>query len=93
MKRAIIITLAIALIGLSGSVMAKDNETKYQIDIIIRYNAVSPEEAAKIARQIMIEHSEACKTEVKMKKASNNEYIIFNGSDNSLQLTPYGTMD
>jgi len=70
MKTAIVALLAIALIGLSGSVMAEDNETKYQVDITIRYNAVSPEEAAKISRQIMIEHSEACKTEVKMKQAN-----------------------
>ena len=80
MKIFIATAIAISLL-ICGSSFAKDDEPQYQVDITIRYNSVSPEKAAKIARQIMIEHADACKAEVTVKKVSVYEALTYSGTN------------
>jgi hypothetical protein len=60
-----------------GSSLAgeEDDSVKYEVNITIRYNYMSPAEAAKMVEKITKEHTEACKTEVNVKKVSSEGWV------------------
>jgi hypothetical protein len=64
----LIFTILFALIAPPDSTAKDDDSVKYEVTISVVYNAVSPAHAAKIAKSAMLEHLEACKVDVDVKK-------------------------
>ena len=58
-----------------------DDPAAYQVIFTVKYNSVSPEEAARLAEQIMLNHSDGCRVQVKIEKIGNDG-LILTGSDN-----------
>ena len=50
---------------------------KYEVTFTVRYNSVSPEEASRIAEQIMLNHSSGCKVEVRIEKVGDLSTNIY----------------
>ena len=88
--KKLFVLLAITFCLVTSAVADNKSEPQYQVDITIRYNAVSPDEAARIAKQIMRNHYEACKTEVKQSLIRNNE-ILSSSSGSGYWSIDHGT--
>jgi uncharacterized protein YdaL len=80
-----ILILSLALIAPLDSTAKDDDSVKYEVTISVVYNAVGPVEASRIARVAMIDHKEACKVDVQVKKVTSGmvrgeDYIIYDGN-------------
>jgi hypothetical protein len=82
----LIFTILFVLIAPLDSTAKDDDSVKYEVTIRVVYNAVSPVYAAKIAKLAMLEHSEACKVDVDVKKVTERDsYTIIDGAVNLTQ--------
>ena len=80
MKTLVAIFISLILIGTATA-------ADYKVTISVTYNAVSAEEAAKIALEVLKKHETACKTNVKIKKNNyDNTVLIFDGATDQVEL-------
>ena len=58
-----------------GSITAEDPPVKYEVNISIRYNALTPSELAELLKEITIRHKDACKVESNIKKVEDSGWV------------------
>jgi len=78
--KKLFLALIMSMVLLSTSAIATEEEAKeepakYEVTIAVTYNAVTAEEAAKIQKEALLAHKDACKVEVKSSKGSNGVYF------------------
>ena len=77
----LIFTILFVLIAPLDSTAKDDDSVKYEVTIKVVYNSVSPATAARIAKSAMLEHLEACKVDVDVKKVTERDsYTIIDGA-------------
>ena len=97
MKR-LVLALAIVLMASVAIASDKQPETKYEVVIEVKYNAVTVKEADRIIGNALRNHTSACKLKVNSRKLSNDiEWVIYEMSGTWLSedydgpATIYGT--
>ena len=58
------------------------SDVKYEVTFKVVYNAVSAERAAEIAKEIMTNHQDACKVEVRSVKNGGDNLTLSNDTTN-----------
>jgi len=61
-----------------ATVEKKAKPVTYEVTINITYNAVSPEKAVELVKEMTDRHSPACKVDVRVKKGGNDEILVIN---------------
>ena len=82
MKRLI---TALVIVLMASVAVASDlqPETKYEVVIEVKYNAVTVKEADRIIGNALRNHTSACKLKVNSRKLSNDiEWVIYDMSGN-----------
>ena len=64
----------------------KEPDVKYEVTISIKYNAISPEQADKITSDARRRYGDACKFEINIVKADENNYNLYIGD--AIGVTP-----
>jgi hypothetical protein len=64
----------VPIVVCDAKVVLKDNakkEVKYEVTISLTYNAISAKDVREKIEQVLKDHKDTCKTEVKIKKGDN----------------------
>ena len=75
------VLLVAAFFLMTSALSAEEPEVKWQVDVTIRYNAVSKGEATEIVKWVMNQNEEACTATVAVKKVGedNDSGILITG--------------
>ena len=70
------ILIVLAVLALAAPCFAEE-ETEHRVEITIVYNALPVKDAVPIIRDILEDHADACKVEVKTKKVGGENVIYW----------------
>jgi len=73
--KKLIMALPLIVMAMAAPTHAADKNKKdisYEVTISVTYNAVLIEEANRIIKETMVDHQDACKTEVKARKVGTD---------------------
>lgn len=92
MKKIIVVLVAAMSLMTSLTSLAEEEPVKWQVDITIRYNAVSKGEAIDIADRVLSRNGKACTAKILVKKVTQG--FLFVDSATLLDASPnYFVMD
>ena len=80
--KALKIVLVVLVIGaLSVVAIAEEKRPQYKVTISVTYNTVPAKQAAKIVREAMEKHKDACSVEVKTELVKDGTHLTVTGGD------------